>query len=351
MTNSIGKMNGIVSDYGIGNMNFEKPSAVSKNFSSASGLLDKAAADLTKSPEISKAQKVGDKKNTAVKQRFVLLIGINDYERPEINDLSCCENDVDGFKRVANLKGAKVTMLKSRAATKGAIIEWFNTIAKLVKPGDDVDIVYSGHGTNIDGDGCICPADAKINGTKEEVKNSMLSGKELASLRESLGSVVFKFINDSCFSGAISGEFGGAKFVRKGLVSRYLNTKYSGKNFNQDAFYSNLANGAYFNRGLTPAHSTIILAASSANEYSQEDPNAGYGLLMGALITAMQEDKNGNMHADKNKDGSLSLAGEAYRWCYEMVQCNDKGKNQHPQIFYSGEYGGQYWNSPIKSVK
>lgn len=292
-------------------------------------------------------QTIGDKKEVKTGRKFVLMVGINDYISPNVNDLRGCENDVNGMEQCLGdkWKGAHVTKLLSGQATKANIRNWFLSLRGQLNANDQVLFVYSGHGTNDSKDGYLCPADTSSS------KDSLISGKELATWRELLGPAVTAMIIDSCFSGRIPESFEKGK---KYTGMKFMAIKGSSANFNQDYFYSKLAQGLYFDRGFTPANPTIIATASSATETSQEVPGftveglqtGYYGAFMGWMMRGLGIGNNIG-RADKNKDKNISLADEAFKWTYEGVTKNYK---QTPKIFYSGSYLGEYYNWPIKGV-
>lgn len=293
-------------------------------------------------------------KPAAKKQKFVLLVGINDYINPAINDLSGCENDANGLAQCLGdkWKGAQTTKLLSRQATKQNIMNWFIAVSRIVKPGDEVFIAYSGHGTNDGTDGYICPADTKSND-----RTSLISGVELSQWRAMLGSAVVAYAIDSCFSGSIPDDFQGAKAEtkRKSYTGiRYAPMSFSKSNFNQDYFYSRVAWGVDVRGDLYSTQPTIMLTASSADQYSQEDPYfkveglpyRGYGAFMGWMMNGIGVGA-GMGRADADKNGNISFAGETYKWAFEGVTKNYR--DQTPQVFYSGAYQGTYYNWAIKA--
>lgn len=303
------------------------------------------------------AQPVGDKAVVIKGRKFILMVGINDYINPAIGDLKCCENDVNGMQQCLGdkWKGASVTKLLSRNATKANIRKWFLGLKDQLKAGDQVLFVYSGHGTNDGNDGYLCPADTNVSD-----RSTLISGKELATWRGLLGSATTAFVIDSCFSGEIPGDFESYKTMKKTKYSniKFLPVKFGKKEFSKkdfnkhNEFYKKLAGGNY--KGLKSVNPTIIATASSADQYSQEDPEftveglsaTGYGAFMGWLMRGLGV---GNTigKADTNKSKGISLAGEAYKWAYDGVTSE---YSQTPQIFYSGPKDGEYYNWSIKGA-
>ncbi|MCY7374837.1 MAG: caspase family protein, partial [Pyrinomonadaceae bacterium] len=170
--------------------------------------------------------------------RFALLVGINDYQDEEINDLGGCENDVRlmrellmkeyGFKDDAANKNTKT--LLSAQATRKAILAEFNA-QLLVKAknfyaannlnlnkkdqGATVVFYYSGHGAtlpDVDKDGnlaneeadgldeTIVPYDSKSDGENAIIDDEF--DTLFNQLSEWTTNIVFIF--DSCHSGTVN---------------------------------------------------------------------------------------------------------------------------------------------------
>ena len=82
-----------------------------------------------------------------------LLVGINDYQRPRINDLSGCVNDVlemgDILLNFYGFERRNVEILTDRRATRSNILEGLDRLTKDAKRGDVLLFHYSGHGSQI----------------------------------------------------------------------------------------------------------------------------------------------------------------------------------------------------------
>lgn len=103
-----------------------------------------------------------DSKNSAPDKPpfFAVLVGIDDYMSPDLNDLSGCKNDVDDIRSILvknyNLPddADHIVVLKDRDATKKAIEEAFRKmlVANAAKYGDKGIYLfhYSGHGSYCD---------------------------------------------------------------------------------------------------------------------------------------------------------------------------------------------------------
>jgi WD40 repeat protein len=133
---------------------------------------------------------------------FALLIAINEYQDPEINDLTNPIKDAENLYSVLLTKYTfetdNIKFLKN--PTQSEIIETLDGLVKKLTSDDNLLIFYAGHG-KWDEKGKIgywFPSDASKNNTVNWFRNS--------TLRDYLGSIATKhtlLIADACFSGAI----------------------------------------------------------------------------------------------------------------------------------------------------
>ncbi len=133
-----------------------------------------------------------------------LIIGINDYEGPEIPDLKTAINDAKAMARVLKKKyGFKVTLLLDREATREAIYKGLRSLAVSAKPNDSVLIYFAGHGDldrTFDG-GWWIPADA-MGGNPA----TYLDNVQVQKVTRSTKARHVLLISDSCYSGTLFGE-------------------------------------------------------------------------------------------------------------------------------------------------
>jgi len=133
---------------------------------------------------------------------FALLIGINEYEDPEITDLSNPVSDAESLYNVllAKYTFEKENMLLLKNPAQGEIIQTLDELSRKLTSNDNLLIFYAGHGRwdekgNV---GYWFPSDASKNNSVNWFRNS--------TLRDYLGSISTKhtlLIADACFSGAI----------------------------------------------------------------------------------------------------------------------------------------------------
>lgn len=133
---------------------------------------------------------------------YALVIGINNYTDPNINELDYCIRDAESFyNTLTNLytfEKENVKLLKN--ATMADIVSSLDYFAKKVKPDDNFLIFYAGHGVwnPTSETGFWLPSDAQKNSTLNWFRNS--------ALRDYLREVNSKhtlLITDACFGGSI----------------------------------------------------------------------------------------------------------------------------------------------------
>ncbi len=133
---------------------------------------------------------------------FALLIGVEDYQDPKINDLS---NPVDDAMSLYNTLTTYYTFEKENVKvlknpTRAEIIEALDAFSQQIKEKDNLVVFYAGHGywDEDKGLGYWLPADAMQNSTANWLRNS--------TIRDYIGAIKSKhslLIADACFSGGI----------------------------------------------------------------------------------------------------------------------------------------------------
>jgi hypothetical protein len=133
---------------------------------------------------------------------YALIIGINDYTDPQINDLDYCIRDAESFyTALVNLytfEKENVRFLKN--ASMSDMVTSLDYFAEKVKPNDNFLIFYAGHGVwNPTSEiGFWLPSDARKSSTLNWFRNS--------ALRDYLRAINSKhtlLITDACFGGSI----------------------------------------------------------------------------------------------------------------------------------------------------
>jgi hypothetical protein len=133
---------------------------------------------------------------------YALIIGINDYGDPLINNLDYCIRDAGLFYTTIinkyTFEPENVKLINN--ATYGDIVKALDYFAKVVTQNDNFLIFYAGHGywNETSQIGFWLPNDAEKNSTRNWFRNSTLRDY----LRE-INSKHTLLIADACFGGAI----------------------------------------------------------------------------------------------------------------------------------------------------
>jgi uncharacterized caspase-like protein len=232
---------------------------------------------------------------------YALLIGIADYQDPNIPDLEYTKNDVIllGSTLIGHLgfSSDRVIPLLDRAATKQAIENEINRIAEYAEADDLVLIYFSGHGSygsDLDGD--------ETDGTDEYILPwDTIYGKLYTAIPDDLFGYWIRRIRsqkillafDSCYSG------GAAKGTRS-----FQMMKGTTKAQPQDSVVSDVSRDG-----------VAVLTASKADQLAQESEHLdhGHGVFTYFLCKALAGG------ADLNHDSVISIS-ELYEGVYEEIK-------------------------------
>jgi uncharacterized caspase-like protein len=133
-----------------------------------------------------------------------LIIGINDYEDPNIPDLKTAVNDAVAMAELLKEHyGFHVKLLLDRNATKENIYRSLRHLASSTKSDESVLIYYAGHG-DLDrtfNDGWWIPADAKGGDPVTYLDNT-----QVQKAMRSMAARHVLLISDSCYSGTLFGQ-------------------------------------------------------------------------------------------------------------------------------------------------
>lgn len=133
---------------------------------------------------------------------YALVIGIDEYIDPAINQLDFCIRDAESFYNTitTNYTFEKENVKFLKDATMADIVTSLDYFAKTVKPNDNFLIFYAGHGIwNANSEtGFWLPSDARKTSTLNWFRNSALRDY----LRE-VNSRHTLLITDACFGGSI----------------------------------------------------------------------------------------------------------------------------------------------------
>lgn len=157
-----------------------------------------------------------------------LVIGIDDYAF--VPNLAGAVNDARDLAQALESRGAKVSLILDREATRDRIIGEFEEIASRVRPGDTIVFSYAGHGVQLpealpgdEVDGLdetfiLHGFEMQGKGYSERIRDNDIA-EMLRQVPESVGVLV---IADSCHSGTMTravdprGALGRTRFVDVG---------------------------------------------------------------------------------------------------------------------------------------
>lgn len=150
---------------------------------------------------------------------YVVAAGVNDYADPSVNDLRCCENDVNEFYSLMVKQKALVYKYIGRQATKTAILNALTAICTKATERDAVIFFFSGHGYP---DG-FCPYDMMHN-------NDGVSYAEIQTIFKQSRAGKKMVFADACFSGGLRKKKSSTPTINKdGDVMFFLSSRTNEK--------------------------------------------------------------------------------------------------------------------------
>ena len=228
------------------------------------------------------------------KEKYAVLIGINDYEHERIQDLNYSEADAVYLQNVlikyARYKPQNIRILLGENATYRNIKRDIYWLSSQVRNEDDVFFYFSGHGTRIedmDGneedhmDEAFCPFETDIDDP-----SSVILDDEIGLWFRRIRANRIIIVLDCCHSGGAAGrdlsednskgiEMGGEVQARD-----FVST-------DSDPYVRDLT-----------IDNKFIMTASDADEQSYENPKLGHGVFTYYLGEAIR----GNGDTDQNKE-------------------------------------------------
>lgn len=244
-----------------------------------------------------------------------IVVGIDDYLNAtdatcsvmRVCDLSYCEADARDVAALLNgptaaVPARDVDLYLSEQATSGTIYSAFNDAILRALPEELVVFYFSGHGgRGVDHSGgepdgvdeYLIPYDYELSNLYgSAIRDDRFLDDFLIPLE---GRYVVVFL-DSCYSG------GGARDT-KGVTE----TGYKGPPASDLTVYE---------EELPPG--TLLVAASSEDEVSREEPSLGHGVFTYFLLEAVTETSRGFFASDVDKDGIATL-GELFDYVKATV--------------------------------
>lgn len=221
----------------------------------------------------------------SAQKTYAVISGVSNYEGT-VNDLTQSSKDAKNFSTLYKSRGAYVTLLTSKYATKEKVIETIRKIAKVAKPTDHIVFFYSGHGMP----NALC--------TYSENQSPMLTYSELFTELDKCNAADIVCYVDACFSGTASSNL-------------------HSKDFSDDSW-----------KNIVKANPRYILFLSSRDdELSIESPWVGAGFFTRSLLKGLRG------KSDVNGDKLITVK-ELFTYLYKDVQLHSD-KKQHPQLVTS----------------
>lgn len=242
------------------------------------------------------------------KEKYALLIGINDYKSPRIRDLNYSEADAIYLKDVlikyARFESQNVKIILGNSATYSCIKEEIYWLGQIAKSEDEVFFYFSGHGTRVeDTDGneedgmdeAFCPYETDIDNPA-----SVILDDEIGHWFKRIGAKQVIVVLDCCHSGGAAGR----SLENDGSKGLEMATNATGRgllNPDDDPYARDLT-----------IDNKFIITASDAEEQSYENPKLGHGVFTYYIGEALR----GN--ADTNRDQEITTI-EMYQYTKDQT--------------------------------
>lgn len=250
----------------------------------------------------------------ALPNRWAVVIGIGNYDSPNVGKLKYTVNDAEALYEVltgpGGFKKENVLRLTDKSEKKPTLrnIKWAlgTFLARSAKKDDTVFIFFAGHGApevdprGVERDGLakyLVPADAD----PDDLYSTALPMDELHAIFGRIEAERVVAFLDACYSGAAGGRTFAAKSTRAGSLD--------------DQFLERL----------TRSKGRAIVTASRPSEVSLELDELRHGVFTYFLLEGLKG------AADLNRDGIVTLQ-ELYEYVEQRVAQKSRaaGGNQHP---------------------
>jgi hypothetical protein len=251
-----------------------------------------------------------------VPARWAVVIGVGNYENPEIPRLRYAVPDAEAMYQIligpAGFKKEHVLLLTDKTEKRPTLQNIKKALgtflARSARKDDTVFIFFAGHGApevdprGIESDGLakyLIPMDAD----PDDLFSTALAMDDIHTIFVRIESERVVVLLDTCYSGAAGGRTFASKKTRAGDVDEL------------------------FLERLTRARGRAIITASRPTEVSIELAEPGHGFFTYYLMQGLKG------AADLNRDGIVSLQ-ELYEYVEQQVTQKSRavGGNQHPVI-------------------
>ncbi|MCF8243535.1 MAG: tetratricopeptide repeat protein [Saprospiraceae bacterium] len=235
-----------------------------------------------------------------------VVIGISDYQSPDIPDLRFANKDAEAFANFlrspagGSLDGDHLKLLTNQNATAGRIAEALDGLIEQAKEGDQVIIYFSGHG-DVEGKKLSQPGFLLCWDSPSRVymgggTYSLAYLQEIVSTLSVQNRAKVVVITDACHTGKLSGsQIGGAQLTSANLAKQYANE--------------------------------VKILSCQPNEFSLEGEQWGGG--RGVFSYHLVDGLFGL--ADRNGDGTVTV-GELDRYLEDHVTAEAAPQSQVPML-------------------
>ncbi|MBN2310178.1 MAG: caspase family protein [Candidatus Hydrogenedentes bacterium] len=230
-------------------------------------------------------------------QKYGIIIGVNQYEDEAISDLKCAAQDAYALHEMLRsapdgFAGAHTVLLadgQEKAPTRGTILRFLKSYVTLAGPEDTVLVYFAGHGTTVDDNLYLLPADASLS----LVKDSAIAYSTVKAILEESPAKRKILLLDACHSG----------------------TGRSAQTMSQEAL----------DRLERESKGMVILTSCGPEELSHEMANTGHGAFTHFLIKGLTGE------ADSNADGLIGASElSSYTWQQTRLWAAQQGLTQTP---------------------
>ncbi|MGH9842157.1 MAG: caspase family protein [Blastocatellia bacterium] len=221
-------------------------------------------------------------------KRWALIVGVDDYESSEINDLGGAANDAKALKdalvRYAGFPKEQVILLASdqpdqRKPKYPLIIKYLTNLKGLVPPDGLLLFAFSGHGVERGGRTYLLPADAQSSENIRLLERTALPVDEVKEEIRATGVQQVLIVLDSCRNDPAPGKGGGDNRLTDSFIRSF---NFDLRNSEIDAFV------------------TLHAASSGQRAYEYAEKRQGY--FTWTLIEALRG-------GAANERGEVTLAG------------------------------------------
>jgi hypothetical protein len=154
-------------------------------------------------------------------------------------ELTACEADAEDMQAIAQAKGMKTTLLRTKAATRSAVLTALRKASGALKSGDLFLLTYSGHGGQVPDTSGDEPD--RLDETWCLWDGQLIDDELYLELSKFASGVRILILSDSCHSGTVAKQLPVAMTDRDGNRARWMPTAIALKTYrNHRDFYDAL---------------------------------------------------------------------------------------------------------------